>query len=416
MIIHEIVKSIEKFKIFSAFIFIQLVVTSIVCNLVIDTITSMKKDQDRFNQAYSQKKYFWMVENIYDNEKEKLFFKSEDSYQRLINFYKDMKTSDDYRYLEIAPQQITINSEQEGFVYANNYSVDLNCLNEFQIKVYEGRLFTEEEMTIDFSSKTIPVILGYNLRDRYMIGDVFEGTYFLRKMNFEVIGILEKNSRLIRNNIVEAGEDPSFYFEYLDNSFITPLVNCEDTPKDKNERLFQRIIYQMKLNPTIVASEYYNAGNLREKIDRLIAKYDLYDFEVIQISNNTLNLLKLVSQDSIDIMTIFAVILLGFSIISIGGVLYVKLSKKIPDYAVHLIVGATKRRIITYLVTEMIAIFLISHIFSFFITKKLFPVQVSYSLTWIIISVIACIGACIIPIYKLTNQNIDSLLKGDLYV
>jgi hypothetical protein len=198
-------------------------------------------------------------------------------------------------------------------------------------------------MNIDLSTQTLPILLGYNLRDKYKVGDVFEGAYFLRKMNYKVIGVLDKDSHIIKTNVMEDG-NKEFYFLYLDNRYVTPLVNCEETPTDKDDKFFERILYQMKLNAIIAMSPGYSAGEIKDKIDNLSAKYDMYDFEVIWISNDKLNLLKLVSKGSIDIMAILAIMLVAFSIISIWAILSIKINKNIGDNAIHLLAGASRKK------------------------------------------------------------------------
>lgn len=417
MIIREAFKSIAKSKLITLTIILQLVITSVVCNLVIEKISSMNKDWNTFDQTYTQKNYYWIVENIFNNDLEQKFWSSDNSFERIKNYYKDMANSEDYKYLEMCKQEITIqdkDSVNQKFIPVGNFSVNLQCLNEFGIKTIEGRLFTEDEMNISLSTQTLPILLGYNLKDKYKIGDSFEGTYFPKKIKYKVIGVLEKNSHLIKTNIQEDGNE-SFYFEYLDSKFVTPLVNCEEAPTNDKERFFERILYQMKLNATIATPPKYNAGEIRNKIDTLAAKYDMYDFEVIWISNDKLDLLKLVSKGSIDIMAILAIILFIFSLASIWASISVKIEKNIGDYAIHLLIGARRKTIIMYLITEIGFILFVSHVLSIAMTKIIFTSQVSYTINWIVISIVACIGACIYPTCRILRNKVDILLQGDSY-
>lgn len=417
MILREAYKSMTKTKFFTFAIIFQLVVTSVVCNLVIENISAMNEDWNTFDQTYTQKNYYWIVENIFDNDLEKIFWKSENSQQRIINYYKEMAESNEYEYLELSQHDILIKGEDnlvDEYFPASNASVIIECLNEFQIKALDGRLFTKDEMNIDLSTQTLPILLGYNLRDKYKVGDVFEGAYFLRKMNYKVIGVLDKDSHIIKTNVMEDG-NKEFYFLYLDNRYVTPLVNCEETPTDKDDKFFERILYQMKLNAIIAMSPGYSAGEIKDKIDNLSAKYDMYDFEVIWISNDKLNLLKLVSKGSIDIMAILAIMLVAFSIISIWAILSIKINKNIGDNAIHLLAGASRKKIAMYLIMEIILVLVISHILSFTITKMLFSSRIAYSSVWIGISVAFCVCACIFPVCRILQDNIDILLQGDSY-
>lgn len=417
MIIGEALKNLTKTKTFTAVIIFQLILTSVVCNLVVDKVSSMAADYNDFERT-TQKNYYWIVENLFDNELEHRFWNSENSLDRIKSYYREMRNTDEYKYLEMVPQDITIKTIRDGkekFVPFSNYSVSPECLKEFKISASEGRLFTKDEMNISLSDTTIPVLLGYNMENKYKVGDIFEGTYFLRDISFKVIGVLEKNSRLIKTNIVEKGEDPSFYYVYLDDMFVTPLVNCEEPPNNREDRLFEKIIYMMKLNATIAAPPSYGAGDIKDKIDTLAAKYDMYEFEIIQISNRNLNLLKLVSKESIDIMAILAVILFAFSFISLWAILSVKINRNMGDYAIHLVVGARKTQIVMSVVSEMTILFLFTQGVAFIATKTLFSDHVPYTLTWSGICLAAFACAAFYPVKRLLGQNIDILLQGDSY-
>lgn len=416
MIIREAFKSLIKTKIFTIIIIFQLVVTSIVCNLVIEKISSMNKSYNDLN-LYSQKSYLWISENQFDNELEHKFWNSENSLQRIKNYYTDMSKSDDYKYLEICKQEInikTIDPNKNGYISAKNYSVNLDCLNEFGIKVTEGRLFTNSEMFINLSTETLPVLLGYNLKDKYKIGDVFEGTYLCKNFNFKVIGVLERNSHIIKTNIQQenVGE---FYYEYFDNSYITPLVNMEQAPKNKDDILFQKILYMFKLNATIAAPINYNSGEIRSKMDALADKYDMYDFVIISMSNDKLSLLKLVSKNNIDIMIILAIVLFVFSLISLFAIFSAKIHKNTGQYAVHLMLGASKKCVAMYILAEVLIVLFLSHALSYMVTKIVFGSRVEYTILWMGLSIITIIAACIHPIFRLTKKELDFLLVGDMY-
>ncbi len=413
MILREAIRSIKNSKILTTVIILQLIGTSFVCNLVIDKMSSMHRSHEKLENS-SQKSYFWITENLFDNDLERRFWKSENSYQRIRGYYQEMEKSDEYNYLEFCKQDISIKALNSEFIDKPNRSVNLECLEEFGINAMEGRLFAEDEMEIDFTTQTIPILLGFNLRDQHQIGDVLEGKYMLADFNFKVIGILEPNSYIIRTNI-EEDDAGDFYYEYLDGTYVTPLVNCMDTPKNDDEGFFIRILYMFKLNGIIAAPAGYNAGEIQAKMDNLADKYDMYDFNVIWISNEKLNMLKLVSKDSIDIMAVLAAILFIFSLISLFAIMSVKIGKNIGHYAIHLMVGASRQRIILYILTELLIILLIAHSFSYLITIRIFSTRVHYTLAWTIASLLAFVAATIPSIHQIMKKELDTLLLGDSY-
>ena len=77
------------------------------------------------------------------------------------------------------------------------YSVDSDYLDIFGFVMDSGRVFTEDEFNnIDFNR--IPVILGFDFKDDYSVGDTFEAPHIAlgtdRSLNctYEVIGFIAK--------------------------------------------------------------------------------------------------------------------------------------------------------------------------------------------------------------------------------
>ena len=413
MILSEAFRNIKKSKVFSSIIIIQLIITSIVCNLVLSNIKTMRKDLSEFNRDADKNNYYWIVENLFDQKLESTFWASEDSMQRIKGYYTEMAESEYYEYLELCKQNISLKDESgDVYIRVNNYSVNLKTLCEFDIDAAEGRLFNEDEMDYDFSTNRIPILLGNNLKDNYKIGDLIEGEYFLKPVQYYVIGILKPNSIVIKTNVQEQ-DDGDFYYEYLDYSYVTPLVNYLEAPWDKEERFFQRILYQMKLNATIAMPSDFTAGELKGKMDTLAAKYDMYSFNVIWVSDQKLNLLKLVSSESMNLMVTIAVLLLVFSVMGLWANINVKMNRSRGDYGIHILTGATKRKIGLYIVTENLIILFVVHIVAFLITKALFSTRVLYSLPWVLMSTLVYFAVCLHPVSGFLRSNLDTLLKGD---
>lgn len=86
----------------------------------------------------------------------------------------------------------------------------------YDIKVIEGTMFNESDFTSN--SDIIPIVVGYNLKDRYKIGQ----TYLERDLDtnkditYKVIGILEYNSSY--PSLVDIGKETD-----LNYTFFKPL-------------------------------------------------------------------------------------------------------------------------------------------------------------------------------------------------
>lgn len=96
-------------------------------------------------------------------------------------------------------------------------SENLQKSNNF--KCYTGRLLNSGDY--QFNGGTIPIILGYEYRNLFQLGSQFSATYLYNVYTFEVVGILEKNSKIY--NPIE--------IIYLDKYIIMPSFNVLKFPE-----------------------------------------------------------------------------------------------------------------------------------------------------------------------------------------
>ena len=128
--------------------------------------------------------------------------------ENYVDFYSQLCSNSEFEYYECYLQYLEMRSESESFfdyetetlqkggdaVLCVQISENLQNRNHFEC--CRGRLFDTKDF--QYYGGTIPVILGYEYRDVYQIGFQFTAVYLYHTYNFEVVGILEKNS-IIQN-------------------------------------------------------------------------------------------------------------------------------------------------------------------------------------------------------------------------
>jgi hypothetical protein len=108
-------------------------------------------------------------------------------------------------------------------------------MNQFQLKKQQGRLLEAADWDIT-NSNTLPVLVGNEYAEYLNIGDQFIGSYILKNITFEVVGILKANSNISLNGVAV----------YVDRYIIMPSFNCID-PTDTDDDIFQVRHYSNKL-------------------------------------------------------------------------------------------------------------------------------------------------------------------------
>lgn len=127
-------------------------------------------------------------------------------------------------------------NEYSGVAVSNVKAMQLseNALIRFHLSLWQGELF----VSCDYQDGDIvPILLGYEYRGTFKIGDKFEGAYIGKPLKFQVIGILDKNSHVMISGMPR----------YLDRYIVMPSINCLDAPASLEEDLFQVRHYVNKL-------------------------------------------------------------------------------------------------------------------------------------------------------------------------
>lgn len=424
---NEVKNSLKKSKIFTILLLIQLIISFFIINLVFHNINLMIESNNNLNESFKELRYYQMIDSFESQEQENLYWLNENSLINLKSFYNLISKSDYYSYLEMIYQPLEIvdfhgidkmyaaygslsDVSDSNFIINNkiytpikNVMVNKKTLENFQINITEGRTFNSSEFYWENINSKVPIIVGSNYRYIYSIGDIIEGYYYQSSVKFEVIGILEESAAIIREgNIIS-----------LENYIISPMFNFINNPINRDEYDFQRILYLMKTNGTIIVDSDTNLNNFLSRLDNLRNQYNVFDIKIVGMSTLSVHLLKLASQESIYLMISLSIILSIFIIISISSIFTCKFIKNKRDYGIYLLCGAKKIYIIKYLIFEACILVLSSHLIAALLTSILSLNLIKYNLICILLSVLPLSLGCIKPVVSIYKNNIDNMIKGD---
>ena len=126
-----------------------------------------------------------------------------------------------------------------------------NCMEFFPLRVQEGRLLREEDMSAlsnNSSTNILPILVGHEYAGLLHIGDRIESNYIEKEISLEVVGILDSDSYLMVNG----------YPLYLDRYIIMPSFLCSE-PLDEADEIFQVRHYANKLSGFLPQDEANNS-------------------------------------------------------------------------------------------------------------------------------------------------------------
>ncbi|MGG7159416.1 hypothetical protein [Clostridium baratii] len=349
------------------------------------------------------------------------------SLENAKEFINELRNQDDFIYTKYnAEQNVIINRDEmekrgvedkdiNQFIYSESY--DFSSINlasyqmdrlgfeYFNFKMYDGRSFSDDDYILESELDKLPIILGYNYKDIFNIGEKIKYIYAGKVMEGEVIGILEKNSAIFNDNK---------YSMPLDNRIILPLADFKYIAKDGEEQFNQSIVYSDMLSANIIASINSSNIDITRKIYDLCNRYDFMKYDPsITASTNGLDMFKGESEQAVKIMFIMLVVMTTFCIFTFIMNMHNKIEKNMRRYLIQILQGASIKHImVTYLLETFIVILLSLGISGYLLRKE---ITISYTFL-LLLSALAFIVAIITSAtiaYRIKNLDSDKLLRRE---
>lgn len=349
------------------------------------------------------------------------------SLENAKEFINELRNQDDFIYTKYnAEQNVIINRDEmekrgvedkdiNQFIYSElydfssinlaSYQMDRLGFEYFNFKMYDGRSFSDDDYILESELDKLPIILGYNYKDIFNIGEKIKYIYAGKVMEGEVIGILEKNSAIFNDNK---------YSMPLDNRIILPLADFKYIAKDGEEQFNQSIVYSDMLSANIIASINSSNVDITRKIYDLCNRYDFMKYDPsITASTNGLDMFKGESEQAVKIMFIMLVVMTTFCIFTFIINMHNKIEKNMRRYLIQILQGASIKHImVTYLLETFIVILLSLGISGYLLRKE---ITISYTFL-LLLSALAFIVAIITSAtiaYRIKNLDSDKLLRRE---
>lgn len=315
--------------------------------------------------------------------------KKYDNVKKLKELYSYMINSDDVEYYTYYNYLMF---ETEGSEHIEQYTVDEKFLEMFDIKVLEGRNFSKDEMTT--RKDETPLLVGYNLRNKYKLGQSYEIRDASTGENFKaiIVGILPYRCGFPSLNDLNQ-------IHYLDYAYLKPLVVGEDGIETHE---FTEL--DMAINKTVIFTD--NEKTL-SGIENKSKELGLFDIKFVKAS--------VCIEDFLNTFYKGFVIQIGISLfvcilaiaVMINNLLTI-ISKQITEFLIHKVCGGMIRTIVMRLFIQLTTVMTISFIptIAFFgFTKAAFY---AYIIGFILIIIIL-----VYPSVKLYKGNLVLAIREE---
>ncbi|MGO1469835.1 MAG: ABC transporter permease [Tissierella sp.] len=374
---------------------------------------SLRKINDYYNQIH------YSLHDVADEDGSfSKYLKSEKEYYKLKSFVEELRNNDNIDFINTILQPIDIINKnipkkffyqyEEGYAepireeneikysFVKSTQISKNLKDVFSIEMDSGNYFSEEDYILN-DNLYHNIILGYEYKDYFKIGDTIKAEYISEKFKLHVIGFFPKDTNIVRNNDVISLDRyicmPAFTelnynkFEYLTSFALSQQANGQILTLDKKM-------------------------NVAELVEQTSNKYGTFKFEVYSDNTNETKKLVKLSDDVLSKIRMITIILVVFTVISITMSMLSRIQKDYYRFGVQLLCGASIYNILLQISIELITVIAIAVFCSLIISSFIIGFG-NYQLLLIFVGFTIFITSMIVPTYVLLKKETSQLIRGE---
>lgn len=292
------------------------------------------------------------------------------------------------------------------------YRLDQAAAEHFQLRVSEGRMLEEQDYQFRWDQGSIPILVGSAYASGFKPGDRIRADLYGIPYQFQVIGILEKNTGIITDKYFsEMGVPLS-----LDHAILMPYFNIEESPRNSKEEFLARANYDEAFMGGIVVldAEAPRSELLRieKKICDVFLRNGLYPVTTAA-SPYGVSLFKTESQKTMQIL-VGASVLMG--VMSISGIcisVTAKLNRNLHRYGIEIMNGQSTGTILAAFLLEILLI--IAAAMGLAVWQILDMIRYNLVFLWMILGfgLLAAAVTSLIFIRKLRTVDIEEIIRRE---
>ncbi|MDD3184365.1 MAG: ABC transporter permease [Anaerostipes sp.] len=286
---------------------------------------------------------------------------------------------------QIDISEIPVEEDDTDVYKAKSLKVSSNFFSTFQIAGDYNREEIEKQFKGAKAGETLPIILGNNYKEQFHVGDQFEDDL---KQKYKVVGFFKEGESYI-------SPFETSYSTLLDDYMVTPAVIKHG---DTSSLLFN------------VTNRYF-VTNDKAKISQIVKKANTLKIRPLIIKDLKPQITACKDDMANEIITMSSIALLIFAFASIGIINYfirfIAIREK--EFAIHMLIGATKEEVIARIRLQlifMIGIILVGLLLCYGSCKEVY----------ITVGIGVIYGELVLryPIYIFKQQSIVRILRRNM--
>ena len=347
------------------------------------------------------------------------FVKDYEKVVHLKDFYNELGNNSLIEYYEEIEQPVEVDEFKATEIFRYGYEEQFESDEIKQIllnynswhnnnlceKIIEGDDLKKSDF-VQENYEEIPVILGYEYRDYYNIGDTMDVTLSTDVFgHYKVIGIMNKDTSIwVNDNLV-----------YLDRYIIAPALTIQQEPCDYSDLIYQGFLYMQKINGVVKLSDNYSFQEFMVNFERLRIKYNIFDINILNYSTLETNALKLLLYENSNNLMGMLILMCTYIFISVIVYILIILNSSRYRFRVYIISGYRLLDLKKNIYCKILGIVVIPILFLLFINYEYWTdISGIMDLLDICMLITVCLLSMIAMFIFFKKNPVERIIQGDV--
>lgn len=347
------------------------------------------------------------------------FVKDYEKVVHLKDFYNELGNNSLIEYYEEIEQPVEVDEFKATEIFRYGYEEQFESDEIKQIllnynswhnnnlceKIIEGDDLKKSDF-VQENYEEIPVILGYEYRDYYNIGDTMDVTLSTDVFgHYKVIGIMNKDTSIwVNDNLV-----------YLDRYIIAPALTIQQEPCDYSDLIYQGFLYMQKINGVVKLSVNYSFQEFMVDFERLRIKYNIFDINILNYSTLETNALKLLLYENSNNLMGMLILMCTYIFISVIVYILIILNSSRYRFRVYIISGYRLLDLKKNIYCKILGIVVIPILFLLFINYEYWTdISGIMDLLDICMLITVCLLSMIAMFIFFKKNPVERIIHGDV--
>lgn len=347
------------------------------------------------------------------------FVKDYEKVVHLKDFYNELGNNSLIEYYEEIEQPVEVDEFKATEIFRYGYEEQFESDEIKQIllnynswhnnnlceKIIEGDDLKKSDF-VQENYEEIPVILGYEYRDYYNIGDTMDVTLSTDVFgHYKVIGIMKKDTSIwVNDNLV-----------YLDRYIIAPALTIQQEPCDYSDLIYQGFLYMQKINGVVKLSDNYSFQEFMVDFERLRIKYNIFDINILNYSTLETNALKLLLYENSNNLMGMLILMCTYIFISVIVYILIILNSSRYRFRVYIISGYRLLDLKKNIYCKILGIVVIPILFLLFINYEYWTdISGIMDLLDICMLITVCLLSMIAMFIFFKKNPVERIIHGDV--